>query len=140
MAKIRDAAQMADFTEIVLPKYDGHFAVEDFSEGLAAVNSSKTDSGERKYGFIDKTGSEIISPEFISAGNYTEGFASVCVKTPNGKKTVLIDKAGRIVVPPKYDYIGEFTNGMARFYINKEGLFGNGYETIWGFIKRTPLT
>jgi len=48
-----------------------------FPEGLAAVRIGDDETG--KWGFIDKSGKLVISPQFdaISHGGFSEGLASV---------------------------------------------------------------
>ena len=57
--------------------------VGDFSEGLATVKLND------KYGYIDKTGKEIIPCKYNDAWNFSEGFAKVAL---NGKYGYIDDK------------------------------------------------
>ena len=67
--------------------------IGDFLEGLAVVKSNG------KYGFIDKTGKEVISLKYDEVENFREGLAKVVLN----KKIGYINKIERIVIPIKYD-------------------------------------
>ena len=97
-------------------KYD---YVESFSEGLAEVILN------HKYGFIDKTGREVIPCKYDRVAYYSfrEGLAGVEL---NGKWG-FIDKTGREVIPCKYDNATNFSEGFARVEINRK----------YGFIDKT---
>ena len=89
-----------------------------YYEGLAMVRLDK------KYGFIDKTGKEVIPIKYDNAWNFSEGLASVKL---NGKWG-FINKIGEEVIPLKYDKVENFSEGFAKvklngkvFYINKRG-------------------
>jgi WG containing repeat len=96
---------------IVPPKYEDNKA---FSGGLAAVSINK------KWGFIDNTGKEIIPIQYTSVESFTpEGYASVVVND----RVTFIDKKGQKAFP-KLDAlevieIKPFTNGFARIKLTK---------------------
>lgn len=75
--------------------YDGLYG---FHEGLAKVCKNK------KYGFIDKLGHEIIPCIYDEAEDYKLG-VSIVVK---GEKKGAIDQHGNMVIPCIYDYISSF--------------------------------
>lgn len=98
--------------EIVIPiKYDG---VMGFCEGLARVELGG------KYGFVDKTGREVISAKYNMAGNFNQGLSRVCL---NGKWG-FIDENGIGITSFKYDAAGYFSEGLAPVNLN----------CTWGFI------
>ena len=128
---------------IVLPKYDN---ARSFSEGLAAVKLNG------KYGFIDKTGKEIIPLIYdnVWVWDFNEGLAKVKLNgkwfyiDKNGKeiphlnnksvnfrddmaKTELNNKNKQEIPPLKYDYISPFVEGLARVKLNGK----------YGFIDKT---
>jgi hypothetical protein len=77
-----------------------------------------------KWGFIDKTGKEVIPLKYDDARSFSEGLASVNL---NGKWGY-IDKTGKEVIPFKYDDAWPFSKGRAEvkldgewFYIDKTG-------------------
>ena len=84
-------------------------------------NKSKEDSPRFKifrkfegYGYIDKTGKEVIPCRFYDTGGFYEGLAKVELDGKYG----CIDKSGKEVIPCKYDNIlyhepGYFSEGLA---------------------------
>ncbi|WP_462351775.1 WG repeat-containing protein [Capnocytophaga leadbetteri] len=96
-------------------KYDWK---DEYYEGLAMVKLDK------KYGFIDKTGKEVIPIKYDDAESPSEGLAKVKLNDKYG----FIDKTGKEVIPIKYDYVADFSEGLAEvelnnkwFYINQKG-------------------
>lgn len=92
--------------------------VEKFSENLAPFLKGGF------YGYMDTTGKEIITPNYISVGEFSGGLA--WVKT-NDNKVGYIDKSGKIIVKPKYLVGNEFDpeSGVARV----KDLNGWGYTS-----------
>jgi hypothetical protein len=86
-----------------LLKYD---FVDEPSEGLSYVSLNF------KFGFIDKTGIEIIPIKYhVNDGNgsFSEGLAKVRLNNKLG----FIDKKGKEVIPLKYDIVWPFFEGLA---------------------------
>ena len=104
----------AGYTVVIDLKYDD---VLSFSEGLCAVKSGE------KWGFIDKTGKEVIAFKYDNAYSFSEGLAPVCL---NGKWG-WIDKAGKEVIAPRYDAVEYFSEGLAAVCLGEK----------WGFIDKT---
>lgn len=77
--------------------------ISDFSDGLAAVEL------DNKYGFIDKTGKEVVPPKYDSASDFSEGLAAVKL----GDKYGYVDKTGKEVIPCQYGSAKDFENGRA---------------------------
>lgn len=69
----------------------------EFYCGLARV--SKRINGQVLYGYIDKSGKEIIKPQYRDAGNFSEGAAAVSVKDKIG----FIDTKGKFIIKPSFD-------------------------------------
>ena len=88
-------------------KYDN---VKNFDEGLAAVKLNN------KWGFIDKTGREVILRKYDFARDFSEGMA--CVELNN--KWGFIDKTGREVIPCIYDGVYAFNEGLAEVKLNNK--------------------
>ena len=91
--------------------------IYNFYEGFAGVELNG------KYGFIDKTGREIIPCKYDYAYDFEDGLASVQLD----RKWGFVDKTGREVIPCKYNYAGDFSKGLARIQLNSK----------WGFIDKT---
>jgi len=83
-----------------------------FKEGLAVVRY------EKKYGYIDLNGNEVITPQYKEATNFSEGLALV----GNGELYGVINKHNQLIVPFLYDDIKYFHNGFAIF--TQKGLKG----------------
>lgn len=97
---------------ITLSKYDFYNNDRDFHEGLARVKSNG------KYGFIDKTGKEIVQCVYDEAGVFNEG---VCCVIKDGKYG-FIDKQGNVIIPFIYDKATVFHSGLA--FVYKDGIYG----------------
>jgi hypothetical protein len=84
---------------------------KDFSEGLARVGigSSITD---QKWGYIDRMGKLVIPAQFDTAGDFSDGLASVRIKG-DPDKWGYIDKQGRYAIPPQFYSADNFQDGLA---------------------------
>lgn len=92
--------------ETVLP----YSEVKDFVNGFAIVELNG------KYGFIDETVKEIVSPKYDYVSNFKNGFAGVGLNGKDG----FIDETGKEIAPLKYDYISDFKNGFVVVGLNGE--------------------
>lgn len=81
---------------------DKYISGKIFSEGLAAVSYFKY------WGFIDKTGKEVISPKYDYPSTFREGVANVSKNNKYG----LIDARENIIIPFEYDHIHPAFDGM----------------------------
>jgi len=101
-------------------------SVSSFSDGLAHFYLEEKNSLLR--GFIDKSGNEVIAPQFYNFRHFSEGLAAVKVEGKWG----FIDKTGRIVIKPAYDVANRFSEGVAIVAIGEDLLLidRNG-RTIW---------
>jgi len=96
-----------------------------FSEGLAGVSSFKY------WGFIDKTGKEVISPRYDYQSSFREGVANV---SKNGKYG-LIDKNENIIIPFEFDLMSSVFDGAVSVKKdNKYGFFDTKGKMIIDFI------
>ena len=84
---------------------DDYHVIDSFSEGLAMVMDYK----ERKSGYINAKGEEVISLSSYSADAFSESLAAVGVDLPKeeGRQSAetrygYIDKTGNWVIEPKY--------------------------------------
>ena len=72
------------------------------------------------YGYIDKTGKQVIEPKFRRAEEFSEGVAAVAVGIDN--KWCYIDHEGKLLGTPQFQYLPPLTDGLApvqienRFY------------------------
>jgi hypothetical protein len=81
-----------------------------------------------KYGYIDKKGQLVITPQFDVAMDFTEGLASVRPTRGPGTKVGFIDKTGQFVISPQFDMAWPFSEGLSLVtvgdkdgYIDKAG-------------------
>ncbi len=113
----------SDGTILVPALYD--YVITSFSEGV-------TQAGLKgKWGFVDKTGKEVIPLMYEDATKFSEGVASVKL---NGKWGV-IDASGQEVIPiVNTFFIGNFTEGLAPAEMsgNPTTLYGK-----WGYVDKT---
>ena len=91
---------------------DLYDVASEFYEGIAIVGKND------KYGFIDKTGKEIIPLKYDKVQYFSEGLAAVKI----GGKWGYIDKNDKMVIPPKYSEAEYFLDGVARVFNYSYGL------------------
>lgn len=137
-----------------------------FKDGLAAVNVGGKSANSKnsffsdevsggKWGFIDKTGKEVISPKYDRVIAFTNGLALVnmgdsVVVRENGMtiyekgKWGFVDKTGKEIVPLIYDKVFQFSEDLALVvlkgkygFINKTGkeIISPRYEDARSFAK-----
>ena len=86
-----------------------------------------------KWGFVDKTGKEVIPFVYDKVGSFSNGFAVVkrdklaLLLIPIGFWGI-INKKGRVVLPVKYNEIKKLDHGMIA--VNLEGKWGLLDSTI----------
>jgi len=79
-----------------------------FSEELAAF--SKVDSTNTIWGFVDKSGKQVINPQFQSVGSFHDG--KCAIQNKDGKWGY-IDKSGKIIINYQFDNAENFVDGKA---------------------------
>ena len=93
------------------------------------------------YGYRhDKTGKNLIPPQYDSAYFFSEGLAAVRYK----RKWGFIDTKAQFVIPPQYDDVDKrFQKGIARVQMGKELFFidkmGKRIESITSNIEAIPI-
>ena len=84
-----------------------------FPDGPAVVSKEDAD-GNRKYGYIDKTGAVVAPLEYDSADSFSEGLAMVGKKDADRHwKFGYIDKTGAVVVPLEHPRAHSFSEALA---------------------------
>ncbi len=80
---------------------------------------------EGKYGFIDRSGTIVIIPQFDAASRFADGLAAVRIGTKFG----YVNTGGEVVIAPQFEAVEDFSEGRAVFqaggkfgYIDKNGL------------------
>ena len=118
---------------VISPRFTDRSELEganNFSEGLAAFNSSaNVDSqGRYLYGYIDRSGKVVIPARFAKAGSFVDGRAFVEIFTKDSVRFAFIDKQGKIIFEHLEAYeVYSFSEGLAAVRIDEK----------WGFIDRT---
>jgi len=110
---------------------------KEFSEGLAAVEFGNIIS--RKWGFIDKTGKEVIPFIYSDVLSFSEGLAAVRIGNDENGKWGFIDINGNEIIPFEYDLVQSFSEGYAKVGVKKNSTFQNFgiHSTIeWGLIDK----
>lgn len=107
---------------------DSFYGAGDFHEGMALVNTKASHNPEvlPNWGFIDRTGTVKIAPQFTGAGGYSQGFSEglaavavggQCVKLRKwaitGRRWGFIDRNGKMVIEARYDFVRDFHSGRA---------------------------
>ena len=98
--------------------------------GIASSALAAEDAAAPKWGYINTSGTLAIDAQFISAGEFSEGYAPVELeyKDKDGGTSSgwgFIDKSGKTVIPPQFDQVLPFSDGLAAFRKDK-----------WGFIDK----
>ena len=108
--------------------------VRPFHEGLAMVTK-----GNEKYGFIDKTGKEVIKQKYEPFGSTPDGFADGVVIIMKNGRWIIVDKKGKeIKLKEEYFFCYDFSDGLAvvnttsgSVVINKKGKeVVTGYDSV----------
>ncbi|MFA5804776.1 MAG: WG repeat-containing protein [Melioribacteraceae bacterium] len=90
-------------------------SITGFSKNYSQISEGKIAAQKDKlYGYVDKTGKFLITPQFDEAKPFSEGFA--CVKIDF--KWGYINNDGKVVIDPKFDAAGNFSDGLAQIKIN----------------------
>ena len=93
-----------------------------FSEGLAAFSIADT-INYITWGFVDKTGNQLINAQFDEVGDFSEGKCAVMNKE---RKWGYIDKSGKIIINFQFDEAAPFKGEKAIVTIdNKAGVIDN---------------
>ncbi len=80
-----------------------------YNEGLAAY-STMTETGETKWGFLDKEGKVKINPQFSIVDKFSDG---KCAVKNTDNKWGYIDKEGKITINYQFEDAVSFRNGKA---------------------------
>jgi len=64
---------------------------------------------DRKFGFINRTGSVVVPPQFDAVGEPSEGRIRITLGSFSG----YIDLVGKLIIPAKYITAGDFHDGRA---------------------------
>lgn len=116
--------------------------VGDFSEGLAAaevpidqdkeppcrIDETATYTVAKKFGYIDRTGTMIIAPQWEYASPFVDGLASVS----SCYHASFIDKKGRVSIETRFNDALPFTGPLAEVLIGSmHGYIDKTGKVIW---------
>lgn len=108
--------------------------VSDFKyEGIGCMNSEDKlipVFSNKKWGFVNLEGNEVIECKFNDLGNFSEGLAPACLE----KKWGYINKKGDFLIKPIYEFALDFRHQVAS--VKEDGKFGyiskKGYTPNYG--------
>lgn len=105
---------------VIPPKYTG---AGEFANGYAAVCTGDWQSGTVLWGFIDTTGKEVVTPQFLYMESFTpEGRALIWVQRGDEVVNGFVNTRGEVFIPDNYEICSGFSDGLA--LIRQNGLFG----------------
>lgn len=78
---------------------------------------------QRRCGFVDRMGREVIPTRYASVGRYKEGL----VPARLNEKWGFLDAQGREVVPFRYTLVSDFQQGFARVGVKRDGVYFYGF-------------
>ena len=99
-----------------------------------------------KWGFIDRSGKIVISPQFDAANYFYEGLACVMVDKKQYGNIVIgkngyIDRSGNWIIKPQFDFASGFSEGLASVrigeksgYIDKSGDIVIAHVSMWQIV------
>ena len=108
----------------VLPLGMEYNLLNNFHDGRAVcgkLNPPDYDFDSFKYGYIDKSGNEVIPRIYDDADDFSEGLAKVGVGEKDSRTYGLIDTAGNVVVPLVYEDV-MYSEGVA--VVKQDGKYG----------------
>jgi hypothetical protein len=77
---------------------------------------------EDKYGFINKSGTQVIAAKFSGAKSFSEGLVAVATGPIESRKWGYINKAGKWIISAQFDDAFQFHDGLA--IVQSGGLYG----------------
>ncbi len=114
---------MIDFTAQRLVQFKTDFPDYPFLNTLEQEQSLLNTSlfpfkQDDRYGFMDRTGSVVIDPQFDQLGFFYEGLATAVKDARYG----YVDKLGSVVIPFRFESASDFEGGRA--IVQENGLYG----------------
>ena len=117
---------IGDFYNGVCPVADGGSTKKGvmFASGGVVGNEATTNNGE-KWGLIDKTGKEILKPDYEAMGDLNQKLIYIL----KGDKFGFINGKGEIIIKPQYNYIGMF-NKQGICWVNEGGKYNKDNNEV----------
>lgn len=94
------------------------FRFENVSEASVLIEGRARIMREDRYGFVDSTGKVIVSPQFLFAGHFSEGFCNVSQAMNKDTLYGFIDLNGKLIINPQFDFAGKFSEGLSRIRLD----------------------
>lgn len=82
----------------------------------------------RRFGFINRAGEFLVAPQYLDAGDFSEGLANIRIDDSGGPRWGFIDRTGKAVIAPRFTAVLPFSEGLAAVRV--------GMADRWGFIDR----
>ena len=101
------------------------------SDVLYAAAQADLSSGERLWGYVDKTGSWVIKPQFAALGSEPMGTVALCLGPNQGAQLSQRYADALLVVP------GVFTGDLMPAQQGESDGSSSSDEGLWGYIDRT---
>ena len=92
-----------------------------------------------KFGYIDKAGKVVITPQFFVARDFAEGSTAVRVEQTADSKYGYIDRTGHMVIAPRFHQAGPFSEGLAAVETSARVVGNQVVDIAWGFIDKAGM-
>ena len=109
--------------------FDDYRGKKEYADGMVAVEYGNLLN--RKWGFMDENGKEVVPCIYSDVLSFSEGLAAVRVDNKDNSKWGFIGKDGNEIIPFKYDAVESFSDGLAKVKI------GNEENGKWGYIDKS---
>ena len=130
-AILADQAQVfLDSAEVALEKQIAASGKEKEAKN-AGRDETDTTGQPGKWGYINKSGEFVITPQFDGAASFKNGLAPVSIGDLDTGKYGYINERGEFVATPQFDFANPFSEGLARVKIGgKYGYINTSMEYI----------
>ncbi|PWJ41880.1 WG repeat-containing protein [Sediminitomix flava] len=108
--------------------------IGEFSEGLAYVQIQSDKSSERKYGFINLEGEQVIPCTFKNAQNFSDGLAAIMQRGKWG----YIDNTGKVILQAQFNNAMAFSDGFA--VVNEKEIIDRKGEKVGSLISEGEIS
>lgn len=121
------------FTSDDAPLYAFHLLEDDKSDLPGCFPQ------DGRFGYIDKTGKVVITPQYFIAQDFAEGLAAVRVEETSDSKYGYIDRTGHMVIAPRFHQAGSFSEGLAAVETSARVVGNQVVDIAWGFIDKAGV-
>src|SRR3954462_5505365 len=71
-----------------------------------------------KYGYIDRSGKVVVTPQFDRAGDFSDSLAAVSI----GGKWGYMERSGKLAITPQFDLADRFSPGDGLAVVGSQGM------------------